>query len=146
MGAGAPRPVCDFCGRSESDILLLNPGSKAALELDADELWVCQDCRAKLLLPVVGEQLGEVPPELNVLIGQSAGAICYTLNLPYKPPYRTVIDAASKIAYDEDRYMSTWSFVAQWPDGTTIWRAEDGKAEVTIAPDGSVRFYSMGSP
>lgn len=109
------------------------------LELDADGLWVCQDCRARLVLPPVGDETEELGEELNALVGKSAGAICHTLNLPYASPYQAIIDAASKIAYDEDRYMSAWSFVTQWLDGTTVWRSEDGEALAFVAPDGSVR-------
>lgn len=113
------------------------------MELDEDGLWACCDCRAKLVLPPVGEAV-EVPEGLEALAGKSAGAICYTLNLPYEPPYRSVIDAASRIAYDEDRYMSAWSFVTQWADGTTVWRAEDGGATAMVAPDGSIRVRPGG--
>jgi hypothetical protein len=109
------------------------------MELDEDGLWVCHDCRAKLVHPTVGKEAGELVEELDALVGKSAGAICHTLNLPYQPPYQTIIDAASKIAYDEDRFMSAWSFVTQWLDGTTVWRAEDGEAVAVVAPDGSVR-------
>ena len=115
------------------------------MELDADNLWVCHDCRSRLVLPAVGTEAGELPPELHAIIGESAGAICHTLNLPYEPPYRSVIDAASKIAYDEDRYMSAWSFVTQWLDGTTVWRAAAGDAVAVVAPDGSIRLRSMFS-
>ncbi|MCU0486399.1 MAG: hypothetical protein MUC85_09870 [Anaerolineales bacterium] len=76
---------------------------------------------------------------LKALVGKSAGAICLTLNLPYAPPYQSVIDAASKIAYDDDRCMSAWSFVTQWLDGTIVWRSEDGSATALVGPDGSVR-------
>ena len=72
-------------------------------------------------------------------MGKSAGAICRTMNLPYEPPYQAVIDAASEIAYDRDRYMSAWSFVTQWLDGTTVWRAEDRGTIAMVAPDGSIR-------
>jgi hypothetical protein len=108
------------------------------MELDEDGLWVCYNCRARLVLPPAGEAV-DLAEGLETLVGESAGAICLTLNLPYEPPYRSVIDAASKIAYDEDRYMSAWSFVTQWPDGTTVWRAEDGGSIAVVAPDGSVR-------
>lgn len=128
---------CDFCGRSEIDISARAPAGSPALELDRDGLWVCTDCRARLTLPPVGDDT-DLAEELGALVGQSAGAICHTLNLPYEPPYRTVIDAASRIAYDEDRYMSAWSFVTQWLDGTTIWRAEDGASLAIVAPDGSI--------
>jgi hypothetical protein len=109
------------------------------MEQDEDGLWACYHCRAQLVLRPVGEA-ADRQKELSALVGQSAGAICYTLNLPYEPPYRTVIDAASRIAYEEDRYMSAWSYMAQWPDGTTIWCAEDGRTLAIVAPDGSIRM------
>lgn len=129
---------CDFCGRSEVDLRASAGSPVPVLELDADGLWVCRDCRASLVLPPVGEA-ADLPEGLEALVGESAGAICLTLNLPYQPPYQSVIDAASRIAYDEDRFMSTWSFVTQWADGTTVWHAEDGAAVAMVAPDGSIR-------
>ena len=107
------------------------------IALDEDGLWVCYNCRGKLTLPPVGET-GELPEGLEKLVGKSAGAICRTLNLPYEPPYRSVIDAASKIAYDEDRYLSAWSFQSQWLDGTTVWCAEDGSSIALVTPDGTI--------
>jgi hypothetical protein len=114
------------------------------MELDEDGLWVCYDCRARLVLPPLGKEAAEPGEELRALVGKSAGAICHTLNLPYEPPYETIIDAASRMAYDEDRFMSAWSFATQWLDGTTVWRAEDGEAVAVVAPDGSVRVQSHG--
>jgi len=130
---------CDFCGRSETELAAQIVDGSPVLELDEDGLWVCRGCRAKLVLPAIGQEAGELGPELVPLVGKSAGAICRTLELPYVPPYRTVMDAAQKIAYDEDRYMSAWSFVCQWLDGTTVWRAEDGEGVAVVASDGSVR-------
>ena len=72
------------------------------------------------------------------MVGKSAGAICRTLNLPYVPPYRSVIDAASRIAYDEDRYMSAWLFVTQWMDGTTLWQPEDQSARALVYTEGHI--------
>ena len=134
---------CDFCGRSQIKLSAGRPDDSPALELDADDLWVCRDCRARLVLPPVGDPAEELPEELGALVGKSAGAICRTLNLPYVSPYRSVIDAASRIAYDEDRFMSAWSFVTQWLDGSTVWRAEDGEAIAVVAPDGSVRIRPL---
>jgi hypothetical protein len=131
---------CDFCGRSKSQLSAQTPDGSPALALDQDGLWVCRSCRAKLVLPAVGEAPGQLAAVLRPLVGETAGAICRTLDLPYEPPYRSVIDAASRIAYDEDRFMSTWSFVTQWLDGTTIWRAEDGAAVALVSPDGSVHI------
>lgn len=129
---------CDFCGRAEIDLVGQAPLGSQVMELDEDGLWVCYNCRTRLVLPPVGEAV-DLDEGLEALAGKSAGEICLTLNLPYEPPYQSVIDAASKIAYDEDLYMSTWSFVTQWLDGTTIWRAEDGSSIAVVAPDGSVR-------
>jgi hypothetical protein len=119
------------------------------MKLDEDGLWVCHHCRAKLRLPTVDKEAEELVEELQALVGVSAGAICHTLNLPCEPPYETIIDAASRIAYDEDRFMSAWSFVTQWLDGTTAWRAEDGEAVAFVDPDGSIRVrsgYSLWHP
>ena len=131
---------CDFCGCSEIELSAQIIDESPIMELDEDGLWVCHNCRSKLVLPTVGEETGELVDELRALVGESAGAICRTLNLPYEPPFQSVIDAASKIAYDEDRFMSAWSFVTQWPDGTTVWRAEVGESMAVVTPDGSVKI------
>ena len=110
--------------------------------MDEDGLWICQECRARLTTKPVGsedEKDGELDEKLTALVGKSAGAICLTLNLPYEFPYQSIIDAASKIAYDEDRYMSAWSFVSQWIDGTTVWQSEDQRARALVLPDGTVQ-------
>jgi hypothetical protein len=132
---------CDLCGRSEIELLLQAPDDLAPLEIDEDGLWMCRDCRARLLSSPTGEANdAELPEEIRALVGKSAGAICSVLNLPYEPPYQSVIDAAYKIAYDQDLYMSAWSFVTQWIDGTTVWRDEDGGSTALVTPDGSVRI------
>jgi len=84
----------------------------------------------------------ELDEKLKALIGHSAGAICRTLDLPYEPPYQSIIDAASKIAYDEDRYMSAWSFVTQWLDGTTVWQSEDRSAKALVSTDGTIQIQT----
>jgi hypothetical protein len=131
---------CDFCGRSEIELSAQIIDGSPVLELDEDGLWVCHNCRAKLVLPTVGKEAEELVKELDALVGKSAGAICRTLNLPYEPPYQSVIDAASRIAYDEDRFMSAWSFVTRWPDGTTVWCAETGGPVAIVTPDGAVHI------
>ena len=108
------------------------------MELDEDGLWVCYNCRTRLVLSPVGEAI-DLVEGLEALVGKSAGAICLTLNLPYEPAYQSVIDAASKIAYDEDRYMSAWSFVTQWMDGTTVWQSEDQSAQALVYTDGKIQ-------
>lgn len=120
--------TCDFCGQTASD-----------LTIDADGLRVCDSCEKKLRTQPTGAGAIELlPPELQALIGESAGEICHSLNLPFTPPYTTVIEAAQRIAYDEDRYMSAWLFMTQWQDGTTIWQSESRQHEAIVAPAGTV--------
>jgi hypothetical protein len=111
--------------------------------MDEDGLWVCAECGARLVSRPTGcvnEDGSELDERLESLIGKSAGAICRTLDLPYEPPYESTIDAASRIAYDEDRYMSEWSFVTQWLDGTTVWESADRSARALVSPEGSIRI------
>jgi hypothetical protein len=135
-------PSCDFCGRPKTKIP--NQNGPRELEMDADGFWVCNECKIRLVSKPIGstEEI-ELDEKLGVLVGQSAGAICYTLNLPYAPPYQKIIDAASRIAYDEDRYMSTWSFVTQWIDGTTVWQSADQCAKALVSTDGKVQIETM---
>jgi hypothetical protein len=139
---------CDFCGRSEMESSTQVMDGSAGIELDEDGLWVCHNCHNKLVPPTVDNETGEMEAiqELRDLVGKSAGAISRTLNLPYESPYQVVIDAASKIAYEEDRFMSTWSFVTQWLDGTTVWRSENGESVAFVATDGIVSIRSNYSP
>jgi hypothetical protein len=131
---------CDICGRSEGE-LIERSGGDPKLKIDADGLWVCGECQGRLSTPPVGEEGDEIlDEELTNLVGRSAGAICYTLDLPYEPPYQEIIDAASKIAYDEDRQMSSWSFRTQWLDGSTVWWDEEGGLKAIVGGDGSVHI------
>ena len=132
---------CDFCGRLESELPEVENQSK--LTIDEDGLWSCAICRPKLKTEPVGDGWEvELEDELLALIGKSAGAICRTLQLPYAPPYEIVLDAAIKIGYDKDHYMSAWTFVNQWLDGSTVWRSEDGRGMAIIKPDGSIQVNS----
>lgn len=133
--------TCDICVRAEKDLQEQNPRSSFQLERDEDGLWICGECRANMTSAPTGsaddDQLND---KLKELVGKSAGAICHTLNLPYTQPYKSLIDAASKIAYDEDRYLSAWSFVTQWGDGTTVWQSADKNKKALVYPDGRVEF------
>ena len=133
--------TCDICVRAEKDLQEQNPRSSFQLERDEDGLWICAECRANMTSAPTGsaddDQLND---KLKELVGKSAKAICHTLNLPYVDPYKSVIDAASKIAYDEDRYLSAWSFVTQWGDGTTVWQSADKNKKALVYPDGRVEF------
>ena len=132
-------PVCDFCGRHGTTILSHGLSDHRELRMDEDGLWVCSECQARLISkPTESEdnEDSELDEKVQALVGKSAGAICRTLELQYVPPYQAIIDAASKIAYDEDRYMSSWLFVTQWMDGTTVWQSEDLSAKALVSPDG----------
>jgi hypothetical protein len=132
------RRSCDICGRSEDRLSARNANDSLDLELDEDGLWICRDCRARLVTSPVGQTVAaDLSDEIRALVGESAGAICFTLNLPYEPPYRTIIDAASKVW---EMHMSSWSFVTQLSDGTTVFRAPDGDAIATVTRDGCVQI------
>jgi hypothetical protein len=134
---------CDICGRSEEELIAQLANRKAELALDADGLWVCGECRGRLITRPVGElDEVELDEEIQALVGESAGAICHTLNLPNEPPYQDIVDAACKIAYDEDRHMSAWSFVSQWQDGSTVWQSADGSARAIVRSDGTVEVLA----
>jgi hypothetical protein len=103
---------CDFCGRYE-DIIPEPVTGTVKLSLDADYLWVCWECAQKLSILPAQQEPANPEAVLIPLVGQSAGAICRTLALPYRPPYKTVIDAASTIAYDCDYYIVESLFMSQ---------------------------------
>jgi hypothetical protein len=133
--------ACDICGRSEAEISR-RTAEGSALKIE-NGLRLCQDCSTRLANLSEDDALAPEPDEhLRRVIGKSAGAICMTMNLPYEPPYCTIIDAASRIAYDSDRYMSTWIFESLWLDGTTVWRDEDASAVALVHADGSVDIQS----
>jgi hypothetical protein len=134
-------PVCDFCGQPET--ISPYPHGQRELEIDEDGLWVCSECKARLIAKPTGymdEDDSELDERIKALIGKSAGAICRTMALPYAPPYQSIIDAASTIAYDEDRYMSAWLFVTQWVDGTTVWQSEDQSAKALVSTEGNIQI------
>ena len=125
--------VCDICGKTAH-----------ISQVDADGLWICDSCQKRLTTPPVGSSSApDLAEELQALVGKSAGAICRTLELPVVPPYDTVIEAASRIAYDQDLYMSAWLFVEQWLDGSTLWRAENGHATAIVSPAGRVQIQEL---
>jgi hypothetical protein len=130
--------ICDICGRSASE-LAPQESDTPLLKMDEDGLWLCTDCQKVVnSLPMGEGEESELDEELRPLIGKSAGAICYSLDLPYIPPYDSVIDHANKIAYAEDRFMSAWTFVTQWLDSTTIWFSLERNQTALVYPDGSI--------
>jgi hypothetical protein len=138
-------PVCDFCGRSQTTFPYQSLAAQGDIEMDEDGLWVCSECKTRLKSKsrsCDAQEDNELDEKLKALVGKSAGAICRTLHLPYVPPYQSIIDAASAIAYDEDRYMSEWLFITQWIDGTTVWQSEDRCFEVLVSPDASIQVQA----
>lgn len=134
---------CDICGRSETTLRMANLDDKPPIQVDEDGLWICDACKKRSRTRHAAlENAGDFDEALRSLIGKSAGAICRTLELPFAPPYEIVIDAASKIAYDQDMFMSAWLFVSKWQNGTTIWRASDGYAIALVTPDGIVNIQN----
>ena len=133
---------CDFCGRPEPRPQYPNLNGQRELEMDEDGLWVCRECKDRLISKPTDDidDDSEVDEKIRAIIGKSAGAICRTLDLPYEPPYQSIIDAASTIAYDEDRYMSAWSFVTQWIDGTTVWQSPGRSVKALVSADGKVQI------
>jgi len=135
---------CDICGLSDASLRLEQMSDTLPLQIDEDGLWICNECQKRLTTKsTTQELLHDLDEKLVALVGKSAGAICRTLELPFVPPFDVVIEAASNIAYDQDRYMSAWLFVSLWQDGTTVWRASDGHATALVTPDGIVNIQTI---
>jgi hypothetical protein len=133
-----PERIYDICGRSENALPPYSDDTPL-LHVDEDGFWLCADCQKAVKSTPVSEcEEGELIEELKSLVGKSAGTICYTLDLPYVPPYAYVIDDANKIAYAEDRVMSEWTFIAQWLDNSTVWLSPERDQVALVCPDGSV--------
>jgi hypothetical protein len=133
--------VCDFCGQSEENYSNQTERDDPRFDIDADGLWACNQCQEKLTsVPTSLVNNEETDERISKLVGKSAGAICRTLNLTYAPPYKVIIDAAAKIAYDEDRHMSAWSFTDLWMDGTTVWLSGDKRARAIVYPNGEIEI------
>ena len=127
---------CDICGRSETEFLADKISNSDQIVRRAGGLFLCQVCDKKLTKDDFNQDVETYLDELLVpLVGKSAGAICRTLGLPFIPPYESVIEAASAIAYDQDLYMSAWTFETQWQNGTTVWRDPEDHAIAHVTPD-----------
>ena len=133
--------ICDICGRSEQEVSQGASNDDSRFKRDEDGLWVCPHCQSNLItLPISQTENDDLDDKVKGLVGKSAGAICHTTNLPFVPPYQVIIEAASRIAYDENRYMSAWSFVTLWPDGTTVWQSADKSAKAIVSANGNVQI------
>ena len=119
---------CDICGGIEDE----------GLERDEDGLWICSACRRGLVSAPVGEtEVADLSDEIRALKGKNVGAISLTLNLPYEPPYKRIVNHAVEM---HNNLMSAWSFVTQWTDGTTVWRDEEGSAMAFVTGDEDVHI------
>lgn len=135
--------ICDICGGDEFSEQKESQDTSRGISLNGG-LWICDKCMTKIQLqPVEIIDEEEISDDLKPLIGKSAGAICFTLELPYQEPFQSIIDAASRIAYDEDRHMSTWSFMTQWLDGTTVWLSEDETIKAIVNPNGGIQIIAV---
>ena len=132
--------TCDFCSLTEEELPSPQIGTIPKLSQDEDGLWICFRCQESIQAKPIGKtvEMNALADELKPLVGKSAGAICRTLELPFEPPYQIVIEAASKIAYDLDQYMSAWLFEDLWLDGTTQWRSESRNQIALVYPDGTI--------
>lgn len=131
---------CDFCGQFEHELPEPADTKQPKLTIDEDGLWACAECSPRLKTTPVGDGWEvELDDELIALIGQSAGTICRSLELPFAYPYEFVLNAAAEIGSADEQPMSSWQFVNQWLDGSTVWRAEDGRGMVIVKPDGSIQ-------
>jgi hypothetical protein len=132
---------CDFCGLTQQTLPQGLPDESTTLEMDAVGLWACQNCQSLIISnPSEIEDEGYIDPLLPPLIGKNAGAICYTLNLPFRQPYIQIIEAVSIIGYDNDHYMSTWTFVTLLADGSTVWQSQDRTRKALVEESGNVRI------
>ena len=136
--------ICDICGRDEFSGQIDSVSTPQEISLIGG-LWICEPCLINMRSqPDEMNDEKEISDVLRPLIGKNAGSICRTLGLPYQEPFQSIIDAASRIAYDEDRYMSTWSFLTQWLDGTTVWLSEDETLKAIVSPNGGIQIFPVG--
>jgi hypothetical protein len=133
--------VCDICDRPATEIPLPASDSTPQFSIDADGLRICYLCKGQIKSSPLGKEHNpDLDEDLKPLVDKSAGAICRTLELPFQPPFQSIIEAASKIAYDQDLYISAWLFADQWMDGTTVWHSADGKLTARVTTDGKVHI------
>ena len=138
---------CDICGQSQEELLKADQSAASDPLKVNNGLFVCNRCHQNLKpWSKVQEDDEVLEDRIQDLAGRSAGEICRMSDLPFRPPYRKIVEAASRIAYDQDKYMSTWSFVTQWLDGTTVWQSEDESTKAIVDINGNIRLFSSDDP
>lgn len=130
---------CDVCNLTESQ-LIFHGADDFPVRVTKSGLLLCSNCGDKV--DSTDDLLGgqELTDPLHSLIGKSAGTIAMTLNLPYEPPFRDIIDDASMI---QNSIRSPWEFAEIWLDGSTVWIDPDGTQKAIVCRDGTVRYESL---
>ncbi len=132
---------CDICGRFEHELPEPVDSKEPKLTIDEDGLWLCNECGGKVTTEPVGDGWNvALDEEVAALIGESAGTILRDLGLPNEAPYLFLLAAASKLSLGENQVMSSWRFINQWLDGSTVWRAEDGRGMAIVTSDGRIQL------
>jgi hypothetical protein len=134
---------CDMCGRTEQEIAAGTTGEVARLELSRNGWWLCRHCQSQVN-PIPAKEDDEdeyevyrLPPELQPLVGKSAGTVCMILDLPKRPPFKQVIEDAYIL---QQQSKTAWTFVTERDDGSSAWESPDKRSLAIVTFDGSVRL------
>jgi hypothetical protein len=133
---------CDMCGRTEQGIVAGGTGEFPGLELSRNGWWLCRRCQSQVN-PVPAKEDDEdeyeeyrLPPELQALVGKSAGTVCMILDLPRRPPYKQIIEDATILQHQS---MTAWTFVTEREDGSSVWESPDKKSSAIVQFSGAVQ-------
>jgi hypothetical protein len=80
----------------------------------------------------------DVQRELKGLIGKNASAIVYTNLQFYDATQIAAVLEAAMIIRDTPYYLGTWLLCAIGEDGTTEWRAPNGRKVGIVTSEGTV--------
>jgi hypothetical protein len=131
---------CDMCGRTEAEIAAGPTGEYPGLELSRNGWWLCRHCQS-VVSPVPAKEDDyyeeyELPPELQALVGKSAGTVCMILDLPKAPPYKQIIEDATILQHLS---MTAWTFITARGDGSSFWESPDKGSTAIVKFDGAVQ-------
>jgi hypothetical protein len=79
-------------------------------------------------------------PEERELTEMTAGEIAHGDFRMGDPVLDSIVEAAAAV---QESIRSTWFFVEQWPDGTTVWREPEGRAMAMVSPEGVIREEAL---